>query len=393
MAAKAPREAGIELGRIYCCFCVILIHLTAFFPAFPAVSAIWSLAKCASTPVFFLIAGFFFAPEKPFRLYMTRLAARVIAPMIIIMLLIAQLTPWLSGQDTLGSCLTGLNTENILLAGRILITTWPYDYLPNYNPFLSLWFSFALLLCYLCFPVLKMICSDSPRCRSLKIYLLWMGGFFFVFRVTLLCFFPDSFTVQHLDWWIEEKPFYWLWLMMLGHELARHFKKPGFWEKHRARLLPASLAAYIGGGFILYILTMKYNVDEQGLVNQRYFVREFIFYILAQLGMFVFFCSLSPGRGFLSKVILFTADKTFYIYITHEAIYYKLQFLTGRDMTGVSNYLSLGILTFLTALVLGTVFKKLEKSLARLLSGLWSKRAAGRAALKEKETAGPGCGA
>jgi surface polysaccharide O-acyltransferase-like enzyme len=308
MTNRAPREAGIELGRIYCCFCVILIHLNAFFPAFPAVSLAWSIAKCASTPVFFLIAGFFFAPNKPFSLYMKRIIARVIIPMMVIMLIIAQMTPWLSGQGSFGDCFKAVNTENILLAGRIVITTWPYDYLPDYNPFLSLWFSFALFLCYLCFPLLKMICSDNPASRKLKIYLLWLGGFFFVFRVTLLCIFPDSFTVQHLDWWIEEKPFYWLWLMLLGHELSLYLKNPVFLNKWRSIFLPVSFTAYIAGGLILYWLTMKYNVDELGLVNQRYFVREFFFYIFAQLGMFIFFCSLNPGRGFLSRLILFVAD-------------------------------------------------------------------------------------
>jgi surface polysaccharide O-acyltransferase-like enzyme len=376
-APKAPREAGIELGRIYCCFCVVLIHLNAFFPAYPAVSLTWSLAKCASTPVFFLIAGFFFGADKPFALYMKRIISRVIIPMIIIMLVIAQLTPWLAGQGGFSECLKRIHFENIILVGRILITTWPYDYLPDYNPFLSLWFSFALFLCYLCFPVLKIICADNEKSRKLKRYLLWLGGIFFVFRVTLLCIFPDSFTVQHLDWWIEEKPFYWLWLMLVGHELARHFKNPDFLAKWRKILLPSSFMAYVSGGLILYVLTMKFNVDEYGLVNQRYYVREFFFYIFAQMGMFIFFCSLNPGRGLLSRIILFVADKTFYIYIIHEAVYIKLLAVTGYDLTILPNYLTFAVLTFMIALGFGTVFKKTEKTVAGYLKNLLTERPQG----------------
>jgi hypothetical protein len=297
-APKAPREAGIELGRIYCCFCVILIHLNAFFPAYPAVSLTWSLAKCASTPVFFLIAGFFFGADKPF----------------------------------------------------------------------------ALFLCYLCFPLLKMICADNEKSRKLKRYLLWLGGLFFVFRVTLLCIFPDSFTVQHLDWWIEEKPFYWLWLMLVGHELARYFKNPVFLAKWRKILLPSSFLAYVSGGLILYVLTMKFNVDEQGLVNQRYYVREFFFYIFAQMGMFIFFCSLNPGRGLLSRIILFVADKTFYVYIIHEAVYIKLLAVAGYDLTILLNYLTFAVLTFMIALGFGIVFKKTEKTVAGYLKNIMTKK-------------------
>ncbi|MDR2140909.1 MAG: acyltransferase [Deltaproteobacteria bacterium] len=367
MTTKAPRETGIELGRIYCCFCVILIHLSFFVPAYPVISLTWSLAKCASTPVFFLIAGFFFAPEKPFAMYLSRLIARVIIPLIVVMLVIAQLTPWLASQGNFWDCLKRLNYDNLILVGRILITTWPYDYLPDYNPFLSLWFSFALLLCYLCIPLLKMICADNPEARKLKGYLLGLGAIFFIFRVSILCAFPDSFTAQHLDWWIEEKPFYWLWLMILGHELALYLKKPEFLRKWRPKLLSASLGTYILGGVTLFFLTMTFNVDPEGLVDQRYFVREFVFYFLAQVGMFVFFCALPPWRGWVGRAILFVADKTFYIYIIHEAVYLKLMAVTSPDLTSLSHYLGFGALTFGVALVIGCLLKALERAIAKRL--------------------------
>ncbi|MDR1606888.1 MAG: acyltransferase [Deltaproteobacteria bacterium] len=365
MTAKAPRETGVELGRIYCCFCVILIHLTFFLPVYPSVSLVWSLAKCASTPVFFLIAGFFFAPDKPFSMYIKRLLARVIAPLIVVMLVIAQFTPWLSSQGSFLDCLKKPNFDNFILVGRILITTWPYDYLPDYNPFLSLWFSFALLLCYLCFPILKMICANNPEARRVKGYLMAAGAIFFILRVTILCAFPDSFTAQHLDWWIEEKPFYWLWLMLIGHELALHLKNPEFLSQWRPLLRPLSLGVYFLGGLILYLLTMAYNIAPDGLVDQRYFVREFVFYFLAQLGGFVFFCVLKPWSGFLGRSILFVADKTFYVYIIHEAVYIKLMAATGPDLTNVPNYLGFAILTFAVSLVFAVMLKKLEKTLTK----------------------------
>jgi surface polysaccharide O-acyltransferase-like enzyme len=367
-AAKAPREAGIELGRIYCCFCVVLIHLSSFYPSQPDVSWAWSVAKCAATPVFFLIAGFFFAADKPFSMYMRRITARVMIPLVLVMLLIAQLTPWLSSRGSFLDCLKGPNLENFLLVGRILVTTWPYDYVEGYNPFLSVWFSFALFLCYLFIPFLKIVCADSPGSRRLKRYVLWAGAVFFVARVTLRCLFMDSFTFQHLDWWISQKPFYWLWLMTLGHEFRVVWDRPGFRERWRRKILWGSLAAYLAGGSLLFFMTMAFNVAPDGRVNQLYFNREFAPYLFAQLGMFLFFMSLDPGRGLLSRAILFVADKTFYTYIIHEAVYHKLLYLTGWDLTELGGYLSFGVLTFAVSTCLAVVFKRIEKGVVSFIA-------------------------
>ncbi len=365
---KASRDAGIELGRVFCCFCVVLIHVSSFYSAHPAVSLVWTLAKCAATPVFFMITGFFFSADKPFKTYMSRLLYRVIIPTVAIMLIIAQLTPWLSDQAPLSQCLSRLNTEYMVLAGRIMVSFWPYDYLPGYNPFISLWFTFALILCYLFFPVLKMICADNAAARWLKKYFLWMGLFFFIFRNSLLAFFPDNFTIQHLEWWIQEKPFYWLWLMLVGHELALRLRKREISARLRAVLLPSGVAAYVLGGAVLFWLTMNFNVDETGNVNQRFFIREFVFYMLAQMGMFIFFAALKVRSRAISSLILFVADKTFYVYMIHEAVFKKMIKHTSFDLNTVAGYLAFSALAFALSLAFACLLKKSERLITRALS-------------------------
>jgi surface polysaccharide O-acyltransferase-like enzyme len=366
-AKKPPRDAGIELGRIFCCYCVILIHLNAFYSSLPLVSAVWSVAKCASTPVFFLIAGYFFDARKPFSQYMGRITARVLIPTVVVMLLIAQFTPWLSSQGTILDCLKGPNLENFLRVLQIVVTQWPYLYIEGYNPFISLWFTFSLFLCYLCIPILKVICAEEKASRWLKGYILWMGALFFVLRVSVVVAFPDNYWAQHLDWWIEQKPFYWLWLMTLGHELHRTFRDRELLDRIRARLCLASLFVYLAGAIALWSLTMAFNVAPDGLVNQRFYAREFVVYLVAQLGMFVFFVTLDPGRGPLSRAILFVADKTFYVYVTHEAVYHKLLDLTGLDTDRLGQYLLASVLTFAVALGLGVALTAAERRVARAL--------------------------
>jgi surface polysaccharide O-acyltransferase-like enzyme len=368
MSARASRQTGIELGRIYCCFSVVLIHLSAFYPSQPDVSWAWSLAKCASTPVFFLIAGFFFSAGRPFGMYMRRITARVVIPTVLVMLLIAQLTPWLSGRAPFIDCFRGPAVDNFLAVGRIIVTNWPYEYIEGYNPFISLWFSFALFLCYLFIPLLKIICGEAPGARRLKLYIIGAGAFFFIVRVTLLCVFTDSFLFQHLDWWIEQKPFYWLWVMIVGHEIRRIWDSPGFRERYRGRVLSASLAVYLLCGTVLFFITMEYNVAPDGLVNQVFFNWEFVIYVAAQLGMFLFFMALEPGTGLFGKAVLFVADKTFYIYIIHEAVYHKLLAVTGWDITRIGGYLTFGALTFATATALAVPMKKIERALVSFIA-------------------------
>jgi surface polysaccharide O-acyltransferase-like enzyme len=262
-----------------------------------------------------------------------------------------------------------LNTEYFILAGRILVSFWPYDYLPDYNPFISLWFTFALILCYLFFPVLKMICADNEAARTVKKYLMWMGLLFFIVRNSLLVFFPDNFTIQHLEWWIQEKPFYWLWLMMVGHELALYLRKREISDQLRRILLPSGIAAFIVGGGILFWLTMAFNVDESGDVNQRFFIREFVFYMLAQMGMFIFFAALKVRSQAISRLILFVADKTFYVYMIHEAVFKKLIKHTDFDITTVSGYLGFSVLAFALSLIFATLLKKGERGITRALKG------------------------
>jgi peptidoglycan/LPS O-acetylase OafA/YrhL len=301
---------------------------------------------------------------------MSRITKKVLVPTVVVMLMIAQLTPWLSNNSSLKDCFTGLYVNNFLLVGRIMITTWPYDYLPGYNPFLSLWFTFALFLCYLFIPLLKLICADTPSARKLKVYILCLGFVFFIVRVTLLNLFPHNFTFQHLDWWIEQKPFYWLWVMILGHEIGVKFGNPDFKLKWKDKLRLPSLLLYLMGGTVLFFMTMKWNISPEGQVNQRYFNREFLIYVIAQLGMFLFFVSLSPGKGILAKVILFVADKSFYIYIIHEAVYHKLLYVLKTDLSTIGNYILFGILTFMVSLFFAVILKKTEKSAINLVTRL-----------------------
>lgn len=364
-ADRAGREAGIELGRIFCCACVIAIHVNSFYADAEVTSFIWTMAKCAATPVFFLITGFFFSADKPFKTYMSRLLYRVIVPTVAVMLAVAQLTPWLADEAPLEECFQALNTGNFLLVGKILISFWPYDYLPDYNPFISLWFTFALVLCYLCFPVLKMLCAENATARATKKYLLWLGFLFFVVRNSLLVFFPDDYTVQHLDWWIQEKPFYWLWLMLVGHHLAIYLRNPEFMDRVRPYLLPGGLAAYFLGSVILFWLTMCFNVDAKGDVNQRFFIREFVFYLLAQMGMFVLFASLRFKSRAVTGLIMFVADKTFYIYMIHEAVFKKMIKHTAFDLKTAGGYLSFVALSFAVSLLVAYVLKKTERLATR----------------------------
>jgi hypothetical protein len=200
--------------------------------------------------------------------------------------------------------------------------------------------------------------------RRVKRYVLAIGFVFFVFRVSLTCIFRDDYAIQHLDWWIQEKPFYWLWLMLVGHHLAIYFKDPDFLARWRGKLLWTALSAYAVGGLILFWLTMKEGRLPDGGVSQRFFEREFALYLAAQMGMFVFFVSLDPGRGLLAKAALFVADKTFYVYLIHESVYHKLLGVAAFNLELTGHYLGLAGATFLISLAVAIGLKKAERLIA-----------------------------
>ena len=212
------REAGIELCRIFCGLCIIAVHTSHIHPASPAVSFVWTMAKCAATPVFFLITGYFFSPVKPFREHLSRLAARVVIPVIVTMLLIAQLSPWLAGQMSLNDCMEALHWDNFTRVARIWLNFWPYEYLPEYNPFGPLWFTFAFIQCYLFFPLLTVLCGEGAGADRLRWYFFLLGLLVFVGNVSLKTSLPDNAVLNQLDWGIPQKPFYWLWLILLGYQ-------------------------------------------------------------------------------------------------------------------------------------------------------------------------------
>lgn len=363
---EKKREAGIELCRIFCCLCVIAVHTTHFRQEALEVSFLWTLAKCSATPVFFLITGFFYSPAKPFSAYMTRLLGRVVIPVIVTMLLIAQLTPWLSGQTSLTQSMETVQWRNFALVGEIWINFWPYEYLPDYNPFGPLWFTFAFILCYLFFPLLAVMCGNGREARALRRYFLCLGLVVFVLNGSLRTLFTGTAVFAQLDWGIPQKPFYWLWLILLGYQVRIFVRER---QETLARLRPvliaSGLALFLTGGVILFHLTRLHDMDANGYVSQHFFAREFVIYLAAQLGIFMVFALLPPiARPSLAEPIRFIANKVFYIYIIHDPVFKIVLAHIPFDVSRVDDYLALIAVTFATSLSIACGLKKAETLIA-----------------------------
>jgi hypothetical protein len=88
--------------------------------------------------------------------------------------------------------------------------------------------------------------------------------------------------------------------------------------------------------------------------------------MLAQMGMFIFFAALKVKSRLISSLILFVADKTFYVYMIHESVFKKLIKHTSFDLTTVAGYLGFSLLAFAISLVFASLLKKGERMIARL---------------------------
>ena len=102
-------------------------------------------------------------------------------------------------------------------------------------------------------------------------------------------------------------------------------------------------------------------MDETGYVDQRFFAREFVVYLMAQLGMFTVFLSIPITSPVLARPILFVAEKIFYVYIIHEAVFKKILLHKDFDRTQVDEYLAFVLLTFIVSFTIACCMKKIEK--------------------------------
>ncbi len=234
--------------------------------------------------------GFFFSTSKPFNFYISRLFYRIIIPSIIIMAIITQLAPWIANKTTFTQCLRTLNTESFIILGKILTSFYAAQpILPGVSLFGPVWFIFDMILCYLTFPILKLICADNEAARSAKKYILWMGLFLFVFRSSLDVCFPDNqFVTRSLLRVTPLKHAYWLWVILLGHQLGVYFKNLQTTRPAGPILLSSSLLVYIGCASIIFWLTLNFSINDKGIVTGRFFNRAFILSVLSYTALFIF---------------------------------------------------------------------------------------------------------
>lgn len=368
---RAQRECGIELGRIYCCLSVIAVHLFLYGSFDKGNNLLWSFAKCSAVPVFFMITGFYLSLKTPFSVQFSRLLRRVVVPMLALLPLMAQFAPWAFGEATFVECLTRMNVDWAQL-GKMVVTCGQLGYVPEYNvAFGHLWFVYALFQCYLLFPVLKLLCADNAAALAAKKYTLVLGLLVFVGIGTAKSVFAGSETIQNLPS-VPLTPFYWIWLMLAVQHLSLFLRNEAARNRYRSGLIAGGLALYAIGSLGCYYLTLSGHVEIDPVSGQpfgidRFYERNFILYLIGNFGAFAFFLGLPITGAVPRKIVLFLADKTFYVYILHWIVMTKVREILPLDRGKAIFDFYLLAITYVICLGLACLLKWLE----RRLNSLW----------------------
>jgi len=202
---------------------------------------------------------------------------------------------------------------------------------------------------------------------------------------------PDAFVITRTLPGIQERPFFWLWVMLAAQHFSLFLKNPEARKKYRHWLVFGGIGLYALSSVALTWLTWRFIDPETGLPypDQRFFNRQFLPYFIGNVGVFLFFLGLPPMSRIVRKIVYFLADKTFYVYVVHSVpvIWFACRVRVYRDSAlgemlwidrnSVADNLYGLILIVAAAFAAACLLKGLERGVHQLLGRL-RRRASGR---------------
>ena len=307
------KNVNIELMRICACFFVISIHLWGTYRMwggrFQPIVLLGNCITGCAVPLFLMITGYLFDPNKSIIGQYKRLLLKVILPTVLTLFFYSIVLP--EGISVLTSFLNlDLVSEEVqvLSIGNLLksILCWNVSELPYSG---HLWYIGALIQCYLLFPIYKLICRDGKYEQYVRWLLLGVGFVLIVITATL-----SMFGIEWNMWWTSPINI-WAWYILLGFEVKV------FIQRHKSKGWGYGGLALCGVETLL-IFVLSYYIDymQDGILDKSFLNASSIFCVMQAIGMFVFIMNIAiPPK--IDTVILNIGNKTFGIYLLHVFVY------------------------------------------------------------------------
>ena len=326
--------AGPDLIRIVACLCVILIHVSC--QGFYSFSDYWKTcvkfdaAARLAVPLFFILSGYFLFTDKPpmaLGHFLKRRFSRILLPLLLTFVIYLFVRHW-----------TVADWISRIFRGDV-----------NFH----LWFMYALVGLYLTVPLFQHLFTTQEGVRLVGYYVvLWFAA-----AVVFAC------VRQYYGWSID--PFgrfnfhYFMGFMgffFLGGLLRR--VKFFVWQRWCSALV-CVLATWC-----IYRFTKSWSL-QLGKPDELFFGNLSPFVVLQAVS---FFAAVKDVE-FQSRVLTFTAEHTYWIYLVHMLAMGVVQKYTGLYVNAHTalNISLITVLTFGLAFAASVPLYWLEKQVVRLL--------------------------
>ncbi len=363
------RNVNIECIRIVGCFMVVFLHTLSFNKGLNYYEEnILKVFVLNGVALFWMITGFFmFTSDKKYILRVKNVLLTIFIPSMIILLFTQLFAPWLKSQQSVLYCLKNPNFD-----WKTILSDF-FSWQVNNTPIcMHLWYVWAYMRLIIWFPLLRLLCKDEVKENKIR------RGYLIL---TLLCMTLSSIWLipQHLlktDITVTIfSPFdINILYVLLGYEMYIWIKKERerdfFWKNINTRKMKRiSVVVILFMNILLFGISMLCKGID--LKFNNFASIKMITVIISTVCIFYIFMHIEVKES-LKKMILFIADKTFYIYLLHYMIIRKIttsvKFKEILDsMNGWVSFVLISLSAFVISLMAATLIKSAIKGIKMCL--------------------------
>lgn len=362
------RDASVDLIRIVACLFVIATHMSlqVLNQAYNRID--WSrlLEKsflADGVPLFLMITGFFIANGRSYKKIWKQTAVKVLLPSIIYILFTQIFYMFIINKESIVWCIQNIvNSLNPILILKGIVT----GNMATINGLCEhLWYVLTYVKIIIWVPLLWLICKNEKNSILARRIVIIAGILAAIItdiqRFTVL---PEIGFIKVFNI-VDRSILY----VLLGYELFVHKDK----LKGNKKVFIISSIVFLFINFIRYKIEVQYMVVNSftDIVGRETFIgwKDTCISIISGLALFAGIYSIKINNEFLSKIILWIADKTFGIYLIHYLIIAKVdlyKFEIFEKFYEEIIYLIIGVIcTFAISLLSVYILRKLKELLLK----------------------------
>lgn len=368
---KKNRNANIELIRIFACLTVIALHtwVGSGIDEVPVcLKGVIRVFEKHGVPLFFMIMGFWlFSSDKSYLQKVKETIYRILIPSLIALYCYFIFGDWVIGNRDFWDCIIRQKSYVILL--QSILRGDGSAFYANH-----LWFVFEYIKVIIWLPILELLCINDKKHNVIRRFYMLVCSIFILF--TNFFYLPNEILVQEgMAFSLKNYSLINIYILyvLIGYEFHEQYFSDGFLkrycEQRSGRREIISFGVYILcnlGICVEEFLCIKWDIRSE------YYYESSFLYVISTSAIFIFFMCLNLRHVKVNNLIIYVADKTFYIYLLHYiftkyiACHDRIEFFEdGGILLSLIKYVFCVFANFFLSLFIASFLK----SVCRLVSG------------------------